>query len=169
MWRISATTNSRTIHHWSRSVRLKASEYGSSGLSVTSASMKNANSTASSKRNLIRSQNARGFRVLRSLSRRRLTYFGFGDSRSCVTTPVMSVRPYCPGVDRLVDLLAVVLEAIGATGDRKQVQLRVGLVDDRDLTERDLSPTLVDDDAREQSHATEPAIEGHGLVREELG
>ena len=70
---MSSRPISARIHHFPRTVMLKASDAGSSGLSAISAAKKNTNSAPPKNRNLMRFQNDCGFRVGRSLSRGRLS------------------------------------------------------------------------------------------------
>src|SRR5215510_1491594 len=111
------------IHHFSRSAVLNASAAGINGLSAISAAKKKPNSTPPSKRNLMRSHIPNGLRVVRSLSRGRLT--------NSFSTMVMSVRfLHGPRVDDVLDLLAVVLVTLRGTGNGHRVHTLAFLVDE---------------------------------------
>src|SRR6188768_2094211 len=108
---------------------LNASRNGSSGLSDISAATKKKKSPVSSRRNLIRSHQPSGRRVVRSLSRGLLT-----NSRLGVI--VMAVRPrsgrslvpHGPGVDDLLDVAGVLLVADVRARDEQCVELGSGLI-----------------------------------------
>src|SRR5262245_2996933 len=146
---------------------LNASAAGINGLSAISAAKKNPKSAAPSTRNLMRSQRPSGLRVVRSLSRGRLT--------NSFSTMVMSVRfLHGPRVDDVGDLVVVVLVTLRRARDGDRVDPLPLLVDEDGLVECDglalvrlRRPRLADDHPGDEMHAVEAPVAIDGLVVED--